>query len=58
MRFIKPLDHDLVRELAETHDLLVSIEENALIGGAGSEVARSLEGTRPQNPAAAPRPAG
>ena len=43
MRFIKPLDHALVRELAETHDLLVSIEENALIGGAGSEVARSLE---------------
>ena len=43
MRFIKPLDHALVRELAETHDLLVSIEENTLIGGAGSEVARSLE---------------
>jgi 1-deoxy-D-xylulose-5-phosphate synthase len=43
MRFIKPLDHALVRELALTHDLLVSIEENALIGGAGSEVARSLE---------------
>ena len=42
MRFIKPLDADLVRELASTHDLLVSIEENALIGGAGSEVARSL----------------
>ncbi|MDE2598871.1 MAG: 1-deoxy-D-xylulose-5-phosphate synthase [Rhodocyclaceae bacterium] len=43
MRFIKPLDHDLVRELAQSHDLLVSVEENALIGGAGSEVARSLE---------------
>jgi 1-deoxy-D-xylulose-5-phosphate synthase len=43
MRFIKPLDHDLVRELAQTHDLLVSVEENALIGGAGSEIARSLE---------------
>jgi len=42
MRFIKPLDADLVRELASTHDLLVSIEENTLIGGAGSEVARSL----------------
>ncbi|MBY0339992.1 MAG: 1-deoxy-D-xylulose-5-phosphate synthase [Rhodocyclaceae bacterium] len=43
MRFIKPLDQDLVRELAQGHDLLVSIEENALIGGAGSEVARALE---------------
>jgi 1-deoxy-D-xylulose-5-phosphate synthase len=43
MRFIKPLDHALVKQLAETHDVLVSIEENAVIGGAGSEVARSLE---------------
>jgi 1-deoxy-D-xylulose-5-phosphate synthase len=43
MRFVKPLDHALVRQLAETHDVLVSIEENAVIGGAGSEVARSLE---------------
>ena len=43
MRFIKPLDHDLIRALATSHDLLVSIEENTLIGGAGSEVARSLE---------------
>ena len=43
MRFIKPLDHALVRELAQSHDLLVSVEENALIGGAGAEVARSLE---------------
>jgi 1-deoxy-D-xylulose-5-phosphate synthase len=43
MRFVKPLDCDLVRELAATHHLLVSIEENALIGGAGAEVARCLE---------------
>jgi 1-deoxy-D-xylulose-5-phosphate synthase len=43
MRFVKPLDHALVKQLAETHDVLVSIEENAVIGGAGSEVARSLE---------------
>jgi len=33
----------LVGELATTHDWLISIEENAAIGGAGSEVARSLE---------------
>ena len=43
MRFVKPLDHALVRELAFGHDLLVAIEENAVIGGAGAEVARSLE---------------
>ena len=43
MRFIKPLDHALVKQLAETHDVLVTIEENSVIGGAGSEVARSLE---------------
>ncbi len=42
MRFVKPLDHDLIGQLATTHDWLISIEENAVIGGAGSEVARSL----------------
>ena len=34
MRFVKPLDADLVRELALGHDLLVTIEENAVAGGA------------------------
>jgi len=43
MRFVKPLDHELVRELAFAHDLLVTVEENVVIGGAGAEVARSLE---------------
>ncbi|SMB26382.1 1-deoxyxylulose-5-phosphate synthase, thiamine-requiring, FAD-requiring [Sterolibacterium denitrificans] len=43
MRFVKPLDADLLRTLAVDHALLVSIEENAVIGGAGSEVARCLE---------------
>ncbi|HTH94817.1 MAG TPA: 1-deoxy-D-xylulose-5-phosphate synthase [Rhodocyclaceae bacterium] len=43
MRFVKPLDRELVRELATTHGLLVSIEENTLVGGAGAEVARALE---------------
>ncbi len=43
MRFVKPLDHALVRELAFGHDLLVTLEENVVIGGAGAEVARSLE---------------
>jgi 1-deoxy-D-xylulose-5-phosphate synthase len=42
MRFVKPLDAELVRQLASEHELLVTIEENALIGGAGAEVARAL----------------
>ena len=43
MRFVKPIDRELIVELAREHSLLVSIEENAIIGGAGSEVARVLE---------------
>jgi len=40
MRFVKPLDVELVVQLAGNHSLLVSIEENAVIGGAGSEIER------------------
>ena len=36
MRFIKPIDADLVCSLARTHDLLVTLEEGAIGGGAGS----------------------
>jgi 1-deoxy-D-xylulose-5-phosphate synthase len=43
MRYVKPMDLELVLEMAATHDLLITIEENATIGGAGSEVARILE---------------
>ncbi|MFT3757742.1 1-deoxy-D-xylulose-5-phosphate synthase [Thauera sp.] len=43
MRFVKPLDEALVSELAASHDLLVTIEENAVIGGAGSEVSRFVD---------------
>ncbi len=43
MRFVKPLDRDLVVQLANTHDVLVTLEENAVIGGGGAEVARALE---------------
>ena len=43
MRFVKPLDRELVLALAADHELLVSIEENAVIGGAGAEIARLLE---------------
>ncbi|RTZ71777.1 MAG: 1-deoxy-D-xylulose-5-phosphate synthase [Gammaproteobacteria bacterium] len=42
MRFIKPVDEALVRELAGTHELLVTVEENAVMGGAGSAVAEVL----------------
>jgi len=42
MRFIKPLDIELIVELAGNHSLLVTIEENAIIGGAGSEIERAL----------------
>lgn len=38
MRFVKPLDEAMLRELAKTHDLLVTIEDNAVMGGAGSAV--------------------
>jgi 1-deoxy-D-xylulose-5-phosphate synthase len=38
MRFVKPLDEELLLELARTHDVLVTIEENAVAGGAGSAV--------------------
>ena len=42
MRFIKPLDESLIRELASSHNLLVTLEENALAGGAGSAVGEFL----------------
>lgn len=42
MRFVKPLDEALVLHMAETHDFIVTIEENVVMGGAGSAVAESL----------------
>ncbi len=38
MRFIKPLDETMISTLAQTHSLLVTVEDNAIIGGAGSAV--------------------
>lgn len=38
MRFVKPLDGELIEEMADSHQLLVTIEENAVMGGAGSAV--------------------
>jgi len=46
MRFIKPLDDYLVASLADSHDLLVTVEENTVMGGAGSAVTESLNSQR------------
>ena len=42
MRFVKPLDEELVRDLAQSHQLLVTLEENSIRGGAGSAVTEFL----------------
>jgi len=42
MRFVKPIDDELIFRLATSHDYLVTIEENVVMGGAGSAVAESL----------------
>ena len=42
MRFVKPLDADLVKQLAAEHDLIVTVEEGCVMGGAGSAVAEAL----------------
>ncbi len=43
MRFVKPLDEELVLGLASGHELLVTVEENTVQGGAGSAVAECLQ---------------
>ena len=42
MRFVKPLDVELVLQLARDHDALVTVEENVIAGGAGSAVGEAL----------------
>lgn len=42
MRFVKPIDKSLITELAGSHDLLVTLEENTIAGGAGSAVSEYL----------------
>jgi 1-deoxy-D-xylulose-5-phosphate synthase len=44
MRFVKPLDIELVKQLASTHEALVTVEEGAVMGGAGAAVAEALAG--------------
>lgn len=50
MRFVKPVDEDAIKQAAAEHELLVSVEENAIAGGAGSavgEVLHSISSTTP-----------
>jgi len=42
MRFVKPLDTGLVQQLARTHELLVTVEEHQIMGGAGGAVCEAL----------------
>jgi len=42
MRFVKPIDEDLIAEIAESHELIVTIEEHVVAGGAGSAVNETL----------------
>ncbi len=42
MRFVKPLDAEMVLNMAQTHELLVTVEENTVLGGAGSAVTEAL----------------
>jgi len=43
MRFVKPIDHALIAQLASTHTAIITIEENCVMGGAGSAVMESLQ---------------
>ena len=42
MRFIKPLDEETVLKAAREHELLITLEENAVMGGAGSAINECL----------------
>ena len=42
MRFVKPIDEALIKQLLQTHDLIVTLEENVIQGGAGSAVAEYM----------------
>lgn len=43
MRFVKPIDHALIAQIASTHTTIITIEENCVMGGAGSAVMESLQ---------------
>ncbi|MEZ0231922.1 MAG: 1-deoxy-D-xylulose-5-phosphate synthase [Methylophilaceae bacterium] len=44
MRFVKPLDITLISALANSHEVIVTVEENAIMGGAGAAVMEALQG--------------
>ena len=50
MRFVKPVDHELIEKLALSHDLLVTVEENVIAGGAGSACAEALHAAGLETP--------
>jgi 1-deoxy-D-xylulose-5-phosphate synthase len=50
MRFVKPLDDALVLEIAESCALLVTVEENVIMGGAGSAVVETLQANKKTTP--------
>lgn len=50
MRFVKPLDEEVIGDMAAEHQLIVTVEENALLGGAGSAVNEVLLQTNYQIP--------
>jgi 1-deoxy-D-xylulose-5-phosphate synthase len=50
MRFVKPLDEELVREMSQTHQRIVTLEDNAIQGGAGSAVNEFLNSENIQTP--------
>jgi 1-deoxy-D-xylulose-5-phosphate synthase len=43
MRWVKPLDVDMLKQIATTHNVLISVEEGAVMGGAGSAVGEALQ---------------
>ncbi len=50
MRWVKPLDTELLARIAATHEALVTVEEGALMGGAGSAVLEALQAAGIQRP--------
>jgi 1-deoxy-D-xylulose-5-phosphate synthase len=49
MRFVKPIDKNMLRKLANEHTLIVTVEENSVMGGAGSAVLEALQSIENQN---------
>lgn len=50
MRFVKPLDISMIEAMAKQHQLIVTIEENAVMGGAGAAVMEALQALSIQSP--------